>query len=592
MSKKKKVKTNKKTVSMKEAFTKVSPKSNEKNVNQSKRRTMRDLFWEYPGSLVKVFKVTSPLSTIFLFMLLGFGVFALLRSNTFAENVTSKRYTQYVEGRIGAISTFNPLFSNQNDVDKAIQELVFEKLIYIDINGDITPGIATSWDISKDGKTYQFNISTDRMWSDGTLLTIDDVLFTFQTAIKLSVDHGYDTIGSALIDVEIERVDEDTIKFELPQTNATFPEIVSVYIIPKHILEDVVLSDMPFNIFSRNPVGSGPYRISRSEPNIVYLRSSTYYKHQPTISDIVVRIYSDVSKLQSAFRNGLLDGIVLPYNKDAEFTQEYPSYSSNVIDLPYRERILFFNLRKDKFQSEELRRGISHLIERDQLLTQSEVFGSVIYGPIFDGSWAYSSDANYLSYDVAKAITSLKNAGYTQNVQNGYFQTEDGKLLTLAISYLDNDMNTDLMNTLKELLDSEGVIINLEPFTYSQLTQEILATRNFEILMYEIELSIDPDQYNLWYSLQKEYPNLNLSGYEYDRVDILLEEGRGELKQIERKKTYALFQKYLVEDAPVIFLFRPSYLYVVRDNLDGINFENITRLEDIYKNVYDWEFMK
>jgi hypothetical protein len=40
---------------------------------------------------------------------------------------------------------------------------------------------------------------------------------------------------------------------------------------------------------------------------------------------------------------------------------------------------------------------------------------------------------------------------------------------------------------------------------------------------------------------------------------------------------------------PAIFLYRPSYIYVVRDSVTGITYENIVRLEDIYRDVYTWQ---
>jgi peptide/nickel transport system substrate-binding protein len=110
--------------------------------------------------------------------------------------------------------------------------------------------------------------------------------------------------------------------------------------------------------------------------------------------------------------------------------------------------------------------------------------------------------------------------------------------------------------------------------------------------MYDVEVTVDPDQYNLWHSLQKEYPNLNLSGYEFSRVDILLEDGRREIDKEQRKEEYALFQKYLMDDMPAIFLYRPSYIYVVRDVVEGIHYENMVRLEDIYSEVYNWKFIQ
>jgi peptide/nickel transport system substrate-binding protein len=592
MLKKEKTKTEKNRISMKEAFRKVSPRVVGKKKGNSSKVLFRDFLWNYPENLARLFKITTPLSTILIFSIFGFGIFTFLRSDIFAQNISSRKYTQYTEGRVGSISTLNPLFSNQNDIDKGIQELVFEKFIHIDKDGTMLPGIATSWDISEEGKIYQFNISDDHMWSDNTPLTLDDILFTFNTAIALYKENGTDTVGSALVDTKIEKIDDDSLKFTLPVSNATFPEIVSVYIVPKHILEDVKLENMLFDRFSANPVGSGPYRILRSEPNIVYLESSSVFKPQPQISDIVIRIYSDVSKLESAFRNGVLDGIVLPDNTQADFTKEYSSFVSHSINLPFRERVLFFNLRNDKFKNKELRKGITYLINRDDLLSQSGIAGTTIYGPIYEGSWAYAKDIEYLNYNPQLAIENLKSAGYTKNEQNGYYQNEDGKILTLTISYLENESNNNLLNTLKELLDKEGVIVNLEPFSFNQLTKEIIATRDFDLIMYEIELSIDPDQYNLWHSLQKEFPNLNLSGYEYERIDIILEDGRTSNTKDGRIKLYSLFQKYLVADAPAIFMYRPSYLYVVRDNIKGINFDNIIRLEDIYLDVYNWSFSK
>jgi peptide/nickel transport system substrate-binding protein len=229
------------------------------------------------------------------------------------------------------------------------------------------------------------------------------------------------------------------------------------------------------------------------------------------------------------------------------------------------------------------------LIDKEKLLEQSGISAQIIRGPIYEESWAYSSDIDYPTYSPKNAIEVLEDTGYTRNETNGYFETDEGKLLTFTVSYLDNDVNNRLSNTLASLLKDEGVIMNLEPLTYSQLTQEIVATRNFELLMYEIEVTVDPDQYNLWHSIQKEYPNLNLSGYEFSRVDILLEEGRRKIDKKDRKEDYALFQKYLIDDMPAIFLYRPSYVYVVRDGIEGISYENLVRLEDVYRGVYGWE---
>ncbi len=124
--------------------------------------------------------------------------------------------------------------------------------------------------------------------------------------------------------------------------------------------------------------------------------------------------------------------------------------------------------------------------------------------------------------------------------------------------------------------------------SYEQITQEAISTRNFEMLLYEVETSTDPDQYNLWHSLKINYPDLNLSGYEYDRVDILLEEGRQSNNRNTRKQKYDLFQKYLVADAPAIFLYTPIFEYITKDNLNGLDMESINHAYDRFHNIEEW----
>jgi len=149
-------------------------------------------------------------------------------------------------------------------------------------------------------------------------------------------------------------------------------------------------------------------------------------------------------------------------------------------------------------------------------------------------------------------------------------------------------LNERIATSLKELWKLEGVVLTLEPLSFTQLTQEIVATRDFELLMYEIETTIDPDQYNLWHSLKTNYPDLNLSGYSYERVDILLEEARRSLKEENRISNYSLFQRYVTRDVPVVFLYHPNYFYVVKDSVEIEDISNIVYPYQRFENIYNW----
>lgn len=583
-------KSRKGRLSMKEAFELMRPSKDviKVGVSERKRFSLRDTLWNYPENIIKIFKNSSPLSFILIFVLLGIGMFTFLRGDALAEVFSAKKTSVFVEGNVGAISTFNPLFVSQNVVDKDIHALVFEKFIDIAKDGTPKPNIAKEWVVAQDGKTYDFMISLDHKWQDGEKLTVDDVIFTFELAKTLSRDHGYDTVGSSLVDVKIDRIADDKLRFTLPESNSTFFDVVSQDILPKHILEEVPAADIPFNSFARYPIGSGPYKVYRSEPNVVYLKASEYYWVTPKIDTIVYRLYSDYKALEGAFRNGVLDAMGGVDSRSMSFSNEYSEYQEYEITLDSRIRMIIFNTRKEKLEKKDIRIGINHLIDKGKLLEKSQISGVVANGPIAESSWAYNKDIPIYEYNLEKAAEHFKSAGYIKNEASGYFEGEDKKILSFTLSYYKNDFNDHLANIFKDMLKDEGVVINLEPLSYTQLSQEIVATRDFELLMYEIITTVDPDQYNLWHSLKSNYPDLNLSGYSYERVDILLEDARRNVDRKVRTEKYMLFQKYLTQDAPVIFLYHPNYKYVVKKDIKVGDLGNIIFPHQRFEDIAYW----
>lgn len=81
---------------------------------------------------------------------------------------------------------------------------------------------------------------------------------------------------------------------------------------------------------------------------------------------------------------------------------------------------------------------------------------------------------------------------------------------------------------------------------------------SFQVFLGDFNLSKDPDEYPLWHSDQPS----NISHYKNLRIDKLLEDGRKEIDIEARKKIYANFEKYLLDDSPASFLFLP-YSYDV-----------------------------
>jgi len=553
------------------------------------KKDWRDGLWNYPAFVEKIFKKSVPFSHILVFLILALSFVLFLQSKVFANFLKSKSYSSdtYTEGMVGALSSFNPLFVSANYVDKAIDSLIFEKFVYIDTLGKPTPGIAKTWTVSGDSLTYTFVMNEELRWQDGTSLTVDDVLFTFNTAISLSQDYHLDSVGAALVGVTIIKVDERTLQFTLSEANPTFFEAVSIYIVPQSELKDVALTEMFFE-FTRTPMGSGKYAVVKTEQNAVYLKDNTYDSYSPKLKNLVFRIYPDFTSLETAMRVGDIDALGSWNNEALSFMQEYSSFGVLTKNEEFRNRSLFLNVRKDNLKDKNIRIGLNYLLDVNILLQEAHIQGKVMQGPYPERSWAFNNQISYYAYDPVKAAEFLTTAGYTKNTETSYYESKEGKILSFTLSYLDNEINNRLVENIVKLFDKEGIVIKPNKLDYNQISQQTIATRDFEILLYEVETTVDPDQYNLWHSLKVNFPDLNLSGYQYERVDILLEDARKTTNEATRKSKYLQFQKYLMADAPVVFLYHPTFVFYFDSKLSGIDMASTNFSYERYWNIENW----
>lgn len=558
-------------------------------VKRKKRFSLRDFIWDYPVNFVKLFKMFIPLSYILLFLFIG-GLLSLFLQSGLIEKIFSNQNSKrsFVEGSVGAISSFNPLFLTNNYVDRAVEELVFDRFVYIDKDGNPVPGIAKEWIVSDDRLQYEFTIRKDKYWHTGEGVSLDDIVFTFETVISLKKDYGYDSVGAALTDMKIERINDEKVRFILSEVTPSFWEAISIAIVPKARLENVRLDELPFDMFAKYPIGSGKFKITRTDQNAVYLKDSEYDEYDMQIEEIVLKIYPDKESLETAYRIGSLDGLGGWDKELFSFMAEY----GNVIEYQKREnfrmKTIFFNTRKDSLKNKDMRIALSYLLDKESFLNISKVNGFLLNGMYSENTWAFNSGLEYVTYNPEKAVPLLSSLGYTKNIESGYFESKNKEFLTFSLSYFDSKTNERLVAILVDLFAKEGIVLKTEKLNYNQITQEIIATRDFELLLYEVECTVDPDQYNLWHSLKSNYPDLNLSGYNYERVDILLEDARKSFDRNVRKGKYDLFQKYLIADAPAIFLYNPTFVYFVNEDLVGIDIENIKYSYERFHNIEDW----
>lgn len=153
---------------------------------------------------------------------------------------------------------------------------------------------------------------------------------------------------------------------------------------------------------------------------------------------------------------------------------------------------------------------------------------------------------------------------------------------------VDQPQLIEVANLLKQHWAKIGFNVEIESFPLAQISQEIIKTRNYDALLFGEVLGAIPDPFPFWHSSQKKEPGLNLSLYENKKADDLLVEARESLDFGVQAEKLSAFQDILIEDAPVVFLYCPTYLYSVSQEVRGINIEKITIPSKRFIGIEDW----
>src|SRR3989442_4795176 len=103
----------------------------------------------------------------------------------------------YIVSSISDPRTFNPIVAQETS-STGVTGAIFEGLVEQNyLTGEIEPGLAESWTTSPDGRTWTFTLRQGVRWTDGTPLTMDDVLFSLEAVFTDGVDRKSTHLNSS-----------------------------------------------------------------------------------------------------------------------------------------------------------------------------------------------------------------------------------------------------------------------------------------------------------------------------------------------------------------------------------------------------------
>ncbi len=497
----------------------------------------------------------------------------------------------YVEGVIGNISTLNPLLA-ASEPEQAVSRLLFSSLYNYDVTGALHTDLAESMTV-KDDKVYTIKLR-NAVWHDGKKLTAEDVVYTINLIKNPQVRSP---LRVNWLDISARAIDDSTVEFMLPAVYAGFSHALTFPVIPKHILQSVSPSSMREADFSGNPVGSGPFAVKRvqtsestSSTDVVRMEPNTrYYGAVSTLSRLELRSYGNESLLVKAVNSGEVSaasGLSLSAADNIKSKQ----YSTKHW-LLNKGVYLLMNNRSQTLQDARVRQALRYATDTSSIRATVGDNVARLDTPILQSQIAQKLPAapDY-SLDKAKAL--LKEAGWTYN--QGQWKGKDGRPLAVAVTTSSGrDEYKKIVDALKQQWSKLGVDVQLREIDTSSTTtsfvQSVLQPRDYDALLYELELGADPDVFAYWHSSQASASGYNFANYSNRTVDNDLVGGRSRTNSALRAAKYIQFVNQWLNDAPAIGLYQSVGSYVLNNGASIVEPRgSLNTMNDRYADVTTW----
>ncbi|WP_026882720.1 ABC transporter substrate-binding protein [Clostridium akagii] len=531
------------------------------------------------------------------------------------KNSTPRDETLYFNGQQwGAINDWNPLSSNSNNALGVTQKdssrtLSYETLyMYNMLDAKMYPLLAKGNPVWNDAHTIlTVKINKDAKWSDGTTVTADDVVYTFDTNVKYQSSAGLDY--STYIE-SVKAPDASTVVFTAKLNSsgqAVNPLKLEEYLPKQFVMQKAYIKKVEARDNNDATkiktdkmddfVASGPYKpYISNDQKVVFKRNDSYWGKAtsmwgklPVPKYIAQNLFKDNASGDTAFKAGEVDvsqqfisnvASMMSGGKISTYLPESPYYVAATMPTAW------YNLKKPGLDQVAVRKAIAMAVDYDQIIKTA--MGG--YSPSFTdvprslmnptkGEQALVDQSalksvQWAGNDIDGAKKLLDAAGIKDTNGDG-IREYNGKNLSFKAECPQgwSDWNASL-----EIVAAAGKKIGIDIQTYfpdANTFYDDLSNKNFDIAMWSPSGAGISNPWTRAYGiLSSSYNSMktqmlgNYGGFSNARADQLLELIPHETDQAKLKSYYTeLSNIYLTQVPSFALMYRPEVFYTVNESV-------------------------
>ncbi|WP_046214108.1 staphylopine-dependent metal ABC transporter substrate-binding lipoprotein [Paenibacillus wulumuqiensis] len=460
------------------------------------------------------------------------------------------------------------------------QGIVYESLVENTSEG-IKPLLASSWDISKDGKVYTFHLREDVKFHDGEPFNAEAVKQNIDAVQHNKEKHAWIKLSTKITDCKV--IDEYTVQLTLSEPY--YPTLSELSMTRPYVF----LSPKDFkNGETMNGVsgyhGTGPYVLTAHEPeqSATFEANTSYWNGTPAIRKITAKVLPAGETTFLALQKGEVnfaftddrgaDSMDVEAMKQLEASGDYRIVRSESMNT----KMIVVNSSRSgsPVSGKAVREALWHAVDRKTI--SRDIMG----GTETAANTLFSSNVNYAdipltqrSYDLTKAGTLLESAGWKMDPASG-IRSKNGTPLTMTLYY---DSNSSSQKIQAELIQSAAATVGMQLKLTGEESASIAnrrATGEYDLLFNQTwGLAYDPQSTIAGFTSGSAYLHTTQGIPQAKELYSKIDQVMTSLDEAKRKSLYADILNIVHDEAVFIPVTNGNITVVAPSNLQNISFK-------------------
>lgn len=452
--------------------------------------------------------------------------------------------------------------------------------------GKLQPGLAKSWNISKDGKTYTFHLR-DTKWSDGEPVTAQNFVDAFQRLLDPKTASPYAWAGYTVKNGEeyntgkitdaskigIKATDSKTVVITLKNPAAYFLGYTALDCFCPVRLDLVKKYGTKFATSPETNVYTGPFLLKEWQhgDHATLVKNPNYWnKNAIKLQTVKVLMVKDTTTALNMYLSGQLDFVSIP----AQLSESYIKSGQAKVYMTGADDWFKINLKvpgKPWFNNLNFRKALNFAVNRDEYV---KVATKNLYFPATRLTLPMVVGAKGGKYDKECPINIYPTSGNAATAKKYLaaamktLKITDPKKITVDLKISDADVNVKMATILQDqLAKTLGITVTISQVTYKEMLADGVSGKYETIYA---GWGPDYDDPMTYMELFESTNSNNSMSWKNSRYDALVESARKETDKVKRQTLIYEAEKILVDEAPFIPLQFRQNAWLCKKNLSGV----------------------